>query len=125
MAEKTIGQKLYEQMHPYDRDSSVNPSSWRDTSANLRASYEAAASAVWDEAMEACINRWKPIDDIAKDGKSYLFVCRWKDQVGHAEERIVLRWEIDGWFDWDGVKLHESIPVLYLPIPPAPDTEEK
>lgn len=65
MAEKTIGQKLYEQMHPYDRDSPVNPSSWRDTSANLRASYEAAASAVWDEAMEACINRMRELAERA------------------------------------------------------------
>jgi len=63
---------------------------------------------------------WKPIDEEAKNGKPHLFICRWKDQVGYAEEQIVLRWEIDGWFDWDSVKLNESIPVAYMPLPPSP-----
>lgn len=63
--------------------------------------------------------RWRPIDEEAKNGKPHLFLCRWQDQVGFVEEQIVLRWEIDGWFDWDSVKLDESIPVAYLPLPPS------
>ena len=68
--------------------------------------------------------QWRPIDGEAKNGKPHLFICRWEDQYG-AEERIVLRWEIDGWFDWDSVKLNESIPVAYMPLPEPPAQEKE
>jgi hypothetical protein len=61
--------------------------------------------------------RWRPIDEEAKNGKPHLFLCRWQDQVGYAEVQIVLSWDIDGWFDWDNVKLDDSIPVAYVPLP--------
>ena len=68
--------------------------------------------------------QWRDIDDVAKNGSSHLFLCIWEDQTGYAEQKIVLRWDIDGWFDWNSVRLHESIPVAYIPLPSPPDVRD-